>query len=189
MSQMHIDVFMPPSSSTARRAHLQPGRQPAGVGHRGRHGGDSSQDRTSKVLEEAERAYTLSITNCAHGSHGFYARPGERLFESVRDVRRTDGRLRNAVTVGCSMENVVDSSSISFQVPFNADQCILRMVETGTKTSATRGKAQNALETSGNDFAKVFGLCAKVERLDRALPGPAGGRFRTESRQDQRSEH
>lgn len=125
-----------------------------------------------KVLEEADTLcaglYSFDHYNCAHGlGHGFMRVQENELFGSLEmcDVL-TDGWEERRCYGGVFMENVVDKDNPVHPSKYlKADRPLYPCDVVGDryKDECYQRQSSYALETRGNDFAKVFSLCAKVE--------------------------
>jgi len=125
-----------------------------------------------KVLEEADTLcaglYSFDHYNCAHGlGHGFMRIQENELFESLEmcDVL-TDGWEEKRCYGGVFMENVVDKDNPVHPSKYlKADRPLYPCDVVGDryKDECYQRQSSYALETRGNDFAKGFDLCAKVE--------------------------
>jgi hypothetical protein len=106
--------------------------------------------------------------NCVHGlGHGFMGIQDNELFESLETCDTlTDRWERESCYGGVFMENVMAESNPSHPSKYlKADQPLYPCtdVETKYKTECYKMQTSYALETQGNDFAKVFDLCGTVE--------------------------
>jgi hypothetical protein len=125
-----------------------------------------------KVLEEADTLcvglYSFDHYNCAHGlGHGFMRVQENELFGSLEmcDVL-TDGWEEKRCYGGAFMENVVDKDNPVHPSKYlKADRPLYPCDVVGDryKDECYQRQSSYALETRGNDFTEVFGLCAKVE--------------------------
>ena len=125
-----------------------------------------------KVLEEADTLcaglYSFDHYNCAHGlGHGFMRVQENELFGSLEmcDLL-TDGWEEKRCYGGVFMENVVDKDNPVHPSKYlKADRPLYPCDVVGDryKDECYQRQSSYALETRGNDFAKVFSLCAKVE--------------------------
>jgi hypothetical protein len=125
-----------------------------------------------KVLEEADTLcaglYSFDHYNCAHGlGHGFMRVQENDLFGSLKmcDVL-TDGWEEKRCYGGVFMENVVDKDNPVHPSKYlKADRPLYPCDVVGDryKDECYQRQSSYALEARGNDFAKVFSLCAKVE--------------------------
>ena len=112
--------------------------------------------------------YSLYHYNCVHGlGHGFMGIQQNELFESLE---MCDTLLevweRESCYSGVFMENVVAKDNSDQPTKYlKADQPLYPCtdVEPHYKTQCYRMQTSYALHTQGNDFAKVFDLCATIE--------------------------
>ncbi len=132
---------------------------------------------SDKILDEADtlcadlgghQRQSFFHYNCAHGlGHGFMSIHENELFESLQTCDTlADGWERKRCYGGVFMENVIASNNPNHPSKYlKADQPLYPcdIVETRYKTQCYRRQTSYALKTQGNDFAKVFDLCAKVE--------------------------
>ena len=130
-----------------------------------------------RILEEANttcadqgqhQRYSFYHYNCVHGlGHGFMAVRENELFESLEmcDTLLEDWE-RESCYSGVFMENVVAKDNSDHPSKYlKADQPLYPCtdVEPHYKTQCYRMQTSYALHTQGNDFAKVFDLCATIE--------------------------
>jgi hypothetical protein len=130
-----------------------------------------------KIVEEAstlcadlsegqERSY--QHRNCVHGlGHGFMAAQENELFESLRacDALADEWESEHCYN-GVFMQNVMAKEDPSHPTKYlKADQPLYPCtdVEARYKNQCYKKQTTHALETRGNDFAKVFDLCTTVE--------------------------
>ncbi len=125
-----------------------------------------------RVSEEADTLcaglYSFDHYNCAHGlGHGFMRVQENELFESLEmcDMLANDWE-RERCYGGVFMENVVDRDNPVHPSKYlKADRLLYPCDVVGAryKNECYQRQTSYALESQGNDFAKVFNLCAKVE--------------------------
>jgi hypothetical protein len=125
-----------------------------------------------KVLEEADTLcaglYSFYHYNCAHGlGHGFMRLQENELFESLEMCDKlSDDWERERCYGGVFMENVVDRDNpvhLSKYLKTGQPLYPCDVVENQYKNECYQRQTSYALEMQGNDFAKVFDLCAKIE--------------------------
>ncbi len=130
-----------------------------------------------KVLEEANtlcdnldgyEKYSFYHYNCAHGlGHGFMDIKDDELFSSLGTCDAlTDSWERNRCYGGVFMENVVAKDDPGHSSKYlKADKPLYPCDVLGNryKNECYQRQTSYALQTQGNDFAKVFDLCAKAE--------------------------
>ena len=125
-----------------------------------------------KVLEEADTLcaglYSFDHYNCAHGlGHGFMRIQENELLESLEMCDTlTDGWEEKRCYGGVFMENMVDKDNLVHPSKYlKADRPLYPCDVVGAryKDECYQRQSSYALETRGNDFTEVFGLCAKVE--------------------------
>jgi hypothetical protein len=114
------------------------------------------------------QAHSFYHYNCVHGlGHGFMGIQQNELIESLGtcDTLKDDWE-RESCYSGAFMENVVAKDNSDHPSKYlKADQPLYPCtdVEPHYKTQCYRMQTSYALHTQGNDFAKVFDLCAGVE--------------------------
>lgn len=106
--------------------------------------------------------------DCAHGlGHGFMGVLGNELFESLEGCDALmDGWEKDPCYAGVFMQNVMAEDDPSHPSEYlKADRALYPCTDVPAryKTSCYRVQTSYALRTPGNDFAKVFGLCAEAE--------------------------
>ena len=130
-----------------------------------------------KILDEADtlcadlrerQKHSFYHYNCVHGlGHGFMGILGNELFESLRACDAlTDGWEKDPCYAGVFMQNmmaVADPSDPSKYLEADRPLYPCTDVQARYKTPCYRIQTSYALHLQGNDFAKVFGLCATVE--------------------------
>lgn len=125
-----------------------------------------------KVLKEVDTLcaglYSFYHYNCAHGlGHGFMRVQENELFKSLDMCDAlSDSWERNRCYGGVFMENVVDEGHPVHPSKYlKADQPLYpcNAVESRYKDECYQRQTSYALEQQGNNFTKVFDLCAKVE--------------------------
>ena len=131
-----------------------------------------------RILEETDtlcsselgenQKYSLYHRDCVHGlGHGFMGVLGNELFDSLEACDAlTDGWEREHCYTGVFRENVQAKDDPSHPSKYlKADQPLYPCtdVETRYKNACYRRQPMYALWMQGNDFAKVFDLCARVE--------------------------
>jgi len=129
-----------------------------------------------KILDEVddicagprEQNRYLNYRNCAHGiGHGFMGLYGNELFESLEACGALSKEFeKDQCSGGVFMENTIDEDNPSNPSKYlKADQPFYPCTEVKTeyKTQCYRRHPDYALKKQGNDFAKVFDLCGKVE--------------------------
>ncbi len=130
-----------------------------------------------KILEEADtlcadlrehQRYSVYHLSCVHGlGHGFMGILDNDLFESLRACDAlSDGRERYNCYTGVFMENLMAHDNPNHPSEhLKADQPLYTCteVEARYKNPCYLMQTSYALRTQGNDFAKVFDLCAEVE--------------------------
>ncbi len=125
-----------------------------------------------KVLEEIDTLcaglYSFYHYNCAHGlGHGFMRVQENELFESLGMCDAlADTWERNRCYGGVFMENSVDKDHPVHPSKFlRADQPLYPCDVVGVryKNECYQRQTSHVLQVEGNDFNRVFDLCAKVE--------------------------
>ena len=130
-----------------------------------------------KILDEADNIcadprehqnQSLNHRNCAHGiGHGLMGLYQNELFESLEGCGAlTDAFERDQCSGGVFMENILDENNPSNPSKYlKADQPFYPCTEVKSeyKQQCYGRHAGYALKKQGNDFAKVFELCGKVE--------------------------
>jgi hypothetical protein len=131
---------------------------------------DEADDICADLREHQNRS--LNHRNCAHGlGHGFMGMLDHELFESLEACDAlTEGWERVHCSGGVFMENIMENT-MHEENPSNpskylkADQPFYPCAEVKTeyKHQCYARNAVYALKTQGDDFAKAFDLCGKVE--------------------------
>ena len=125
-----------------------------------------------RVSEETDTLcaglYSFDHYNCAHGlGHGFMRLQENELFESLEMCDMlTDDWERERCYGGVFMENVVDRDNPVHPSKYlKADRLLYPCDVVGAryKNECYQRQTSYALETQGNNFSKVFDLCANVE--------------------------
>jgi hypothetical protein len=130
-----------------------------------------------KILDEADNicAYpreqqvqSLDHRNCAHGmGHGFMGLYVNEVFESLEGCDALSEEWeREQCSGGVFMENVIDEDDPSNPSKYlKADQPFYPCTEVKTeyKSPCYSRQTNYVLKKQGEDFAKVFELCGKVE--------------------------
>jgi hypothetical protein len=119
------------------------------------------------------RGHSFNHYNCAHGlGHGFMDIKDDDLFDSLKTCDMLeDGWERNRCYGGVFMENVVANNNPGHSSKYlKADQPLYPcdVVGNSYKNECYQRQTSYALQTQGNDFGKVFDLCAKAEDNFRA---------------------
>ncbi len=112
--------------------------------------------------------YSFHHYNCAHGlGHSFMNMKDNELFDSLETCDALADRWeRNRCYGGVFMENVVAKDNPGHPSKYLKDHQPLYpcdVVGDRYKDECYQRQTTYALETQGNDFAKVFDLCARVE--------------------------
>src|SRR5919206_2115919 len=130
-----------------------------------------------KILDEADNIcaapreqqdQSLDHRNCAHGmGHGFMGLYGNEVFESLEACDAlSEGWEREKCSGGVFMENVIDEDNPSNPSKYlKADEPFYPCTEVKTeyKSPCYVRQTNYMLKKQGDDFAKVFELCGKVE--------------------------
>jgi hypothetical protein len=130
-----------------------------------------------KILDEADNIcaapreqqdQSLDHRNCAHGmGHGFMGLYGNEVFESLQACDAlSEGWEREKCSGGVFMENVIDEDNPSNPSKYlKADEPFYPCTEVKTeyKSPCYARQTNYVLKKQGDDFAKVFELCGKVE--------------------------
>ena len=130
-----------------------------------------------KILDEADNIcadpreqenQSLNHRNCAHGmGHGFMGLYENEVFESLEGCDAlSDEWEREQCSGGVFMENVIDEDNPSNPSKYlKADQPFYPCTEVKTeyKSPCYARQTNYVLKKQGEDFAKVFDLCGKVE--------------------------
>jgi hypothetical protein len=130
-----------------------------------------------KILDEADNIcaapreqqdQSLDHRNCAHGmGHGFMGLYGNEVFESLEACDAlSEGWEREKCSGGVFMENVIDEDNPSNPSKYlKADEPFYPCTEVKTeyKSPCYVRQTNYVLKKQGDDFAKVFELCGKVE--------------------------
>jgi hypothetical protein len=130
-----------------------------------------------KILDEADNIcadpreqqdQSLNHRNCAHGmGHGFMGLYENEVFESLEGCDAlTEEFERDQCSGGVFMENIMDEDDPGNPSKYlRADQPFYPCTEVKTeyKYQCYGRHPVYALKKQGNDFAKVFELCGKVE--------------------------
>jgi hypothetical protein len=130
-----------------------------------------------KILDEADNIcaapreqqdQSLDHRNCAHGmGHGFMGLYGNEVFESLEECDAlSEGWEREKCSGGVFMENVIDEDNPSNPSKYlKADEPFYPCTEVKTeyKSPCYVRQTNYVLKKQGDDFAKVFELCGKVE--------------------------
>jgi hypothetical protein len=130
-----------------------------------------------KILDEAdticssvgeEQRYSFYHYNCVHGlGHGFMGVLENELFESLETCDTLkDTWESESCYGGVFMENIMADINPGTKTKYlNADEPLYPCteVESKYKTQCFVMQTSYALRTQGNDFGKVFELCATVE--------------------------
>jgi hypothetical protein len=116
---------------------------------------------------DGDRGHSFDHYNCAHGlGHGFMDIKGDDLFDSLKTCDTLDSWERDRCYGGVFMENVVANNNPGHSSKYlKADQPMYPcdLVGNRYKNECYQRQTSYALQTQGNDFSKVFDLCAKVE--------------------------
>jgi hypothetical protein len=130
-----------------------------------------------KILHEAntlcanldgDQGHSFDHYNCAHGlGHGFMDIKEDQLFDSLKTCDTlADNWERHRCYGGVFMENVVANTNPGHASKYlKADQPLYPcdVVRTKYKNECYQRQTSYALQIQGNDFSRVFDLCAKVE--------------------------
>jgi hypothetical protein len=129
-----------------------------------------------KILDEVddicagprEQNRYLNYRNCAHGiGHAFMGLYENELFESLEACGALSKEFEKVqCSGGVFMQNITDENNPSNPSKYlKADQLFYPCTEVNTeyKTECYERHTEYALKKKGNDFAKVFDLCGKVE--------------------------
>ena len=130
-----------------------------------------------KILDEADNIcaapreqqdQSLDHRNCAHGmGHGFMGLYGNEVFESLEACDAlSEGWEREKCSGGVFIENVIDEDNPSNPSKYlKADKPFYPCTEVKTeyKSPCYVRQTNYVLKKQGDDFAKVFELCGKVE--------------------------
>ncbi len=133
-------------------------------------GPDQILEKANSLCDNLDgyQKYSFYHYNCAHGlGHGFMDIKDNELFDSLKtcDVL-TDDWERNRCYGGVFMENVIAKDRPGHSSKYlKADQPLYpcEAVEDRYKNECYQRQTSYALEIQGNNFAKVFDLCAKVK--------------------------
>src|SRR5919199_2076537 len=133
-------------------------------------GADKIVDEADNICAAArqEQNQSLNHRNCAHGiGHGFMGLYQNDLFESLESCGAlTDEWERDQCSGGVFMENIMDEDNPSNPSKYlKADQPFYPCTEVKTeyKSQCYMRHTVYALKKQGNNFAKVFKLCGKIE--------------------------
>jgi hypothetical protein len=137
---------------------------------------------SGEILEEADalcadtgrrhEQQPFNHYNCPHGlGHAFMAMLGYELFEALEacDVALTDARKKEFCYSGVFMQNIMDEDNSSeYSKHLKADQPFYPCtdVEARYKKMCYPYHVVYALETQGNDYSRVFDLCATAVEID-----------------------
>jgi len=132
-------------------------------------GADKILDEVDDICADPrEQNRYLNYRNCAHGiGHGFMGLYENELFESLEACGVLSKEFeKDQCSGGVFMENMMDEDKPSNPSKYlKADQPFYPCTEVKTeyKTQCYQRHTVYALKKQGNDFAKVFDLCGKVE--------------------------
>ena len=133
-------------------------------------GADKILDEADNICAEPreQQDQSLNHRNCAHGmGHGFMGLYQNEVFESLEACDSlTEEFERDQCSGGVFMENIMDEDDPSNPSKYlKADEPFYPCTEVKTeyKYQCYGRHPVYALKKQGNDFAKVFDLCGKVE--------------------------
>lgn len=133
-------------------------------------GADKILDEADNICAEPreQQDQSLNHRNCAHGlGHGFMGLYENEVFESLEACDALSEEFeREQCSGGVFMENTMDEDNPSNPSKYlKADQPFYPCTEVKTeyKNQCYGRHVIYALNKQGNDFAKVFDLCRKVE--------------------------
>jgi hypothetical protein len=133
-------------------------------------GADNILDEADNICADPREQENQSLNhrNCAHGlGHGFMGLYENEVFESLEACDAlSDEWEREQCSGGVFMENVIDEDNPSNPSKYlKADQPFYPCTEVKTeyKSPCYARQTNYVLKKQGEDFAKVFDLCGKVE--------------------------
>jgi hypothetical protein len=133
-------------------------------------GADNILDEADNICADPREQQNQSLNhrNCAHGlGHGFMGLYQNEVFESLEACDAlSDEWEREQCSGGVFMENVIDEDNPSNPSKYlKADQPFYPCTEVKTeyKSPCYARQTNYVLKKQGEDFAKVFDLCGKVE--------------------------